>query len=485
VSSLDYLSARAAWEEARQNTRAVPPLDNRFEFNADGSFSIPVPVESPRAILQPLDSQHPIEVDMPRDLMFILVQEQGSLLDMSLVRPDDVILTPDNLPGNAGYTEDVSGGLVQTMYLVPEAMAGKWRVNLSGPTGSTEWGLFVIGNDPPPTFDESKLAAKVKADPTKVEVSWQLATIRPATIAIYADDGPATPSYTGVALVEGVTSQAGKTTVDLKLIPSGTYGLWIEADDGVNPPVRHYIPVGNGLFSVTVNHGGTFPTQWTADVELTPDLKNRSLLVEWQPLAHPDIDLYRLQLRYADPLEPAGEILRVTEIGLNTDGGGHQGIIDNIEPGQVYHVAIGGVDLDSGKVAWSQEVELATAQPDFLLAAGQTPVVLPACGVAVKLSISVTPTSNLAEPVLLGVRAEELPDGIYAHFDTEIVGEPGSVMLTLSASDSLPAGNYAIAVTGMSGYLQRELILNVSAAGSDGEECAQSGVLMLPVVVRP
>ncbi len=49
-------------------------------------------------------------------------------------------------------------------------------------------------------------------------------------------------SFTGEPLAEGLDAQSGMTTVDLKALPSGTYTLWIEADDGINPPIRHYLP---------------------------------------------------------------------------------------------------------------------------------------------------------------------------------------------------------------------------------------------------
>lgn len=498
LSSQDYLAARAIWEDVSQNIRSSAELDERFVFNSDGGLSIPVPVESPNTGGQNRDSQHPIPVSVERDLMFILVQPQGSPLDMTLTRPDGVILTPDNLPDDAGYAEALNGTDVQTMYLVPKAMAGQWLVNLDGPDSDPTWGLFVIGNEPPPAFDQSKLSAKVKANPTTVEVKWELATNHPAQIAVYANNGATelpftdssgaaatTDSFTGVSLAEGVDSQAGKVTVDLKLVPSGTYALWIEADDGINPPVRHYIPNGGDIFRVTVDHDGSFPSQWTADIKLTPDIKDGSLLVKWQPLGHPNVDQYRLRLRYADPQEPASDVIREIETGMNLDGGGNQGVIDNIEPGQVYRVAVGGVDLDSGDIAWSQEVTLETAQPDFLLSAGQQTVALPACGVAAKVTVTVTPSDNLPEPVLLGMLTAGLPDGIYGRFDTEVVGEPLAVTLTLGASDFLPAGKYPVTITGKSGNLERTLVINVTAAGSAGEDCERARMLLLPVVVRP
>ncbi len=115
---------------------------------------------------------------------------------MTLTRPDGVIITPDNLPDNAGYAEVVSDGTLQTMYLVPQAMPGQWLANLSGPVDDVNWGLFVIGNEPPPHFTESAFSATVGGGGNQLNVGWDLAANQPTTVAIYANREASTLRHT-------------------------------------------------------------------------------------------------------------------------------------------------------------------------------------------------------------------------------------------------------------------------------------------------
>lgn len=494
----DYLAARAIWEDVQQNRRTTADLDERFIFDAGGGVHVPVDVPAPRAAVLSRDSQHPVPVALQSDLLFILSQDIGSPWDMTLTRPDGVTLTPDNLPGDAGYTEEVTDGGIQTMYVVPQAMVGQWLVNLDGPPAEPNWGLFVLGVEPPPHFDESKFAAKVTADPAQVEVQWDLAANQPAKVAVYANDAATTLQYTsrsgaaeeidsfsGVPIATDLDPATGKATVDLRAVPSGTYALWIEADDGVNPPIRHYLPgSGDDVFRVTVDHSISFPQVWAVAPALQTDIKHGLLLAEWPRLDHPDVDLYRILIRYDDPVAGPDQV-RETETGVDAVDGVVRGQIDNIGPGMTYSVAIVAVDLDQNLSVTSQVVMLQTPQPDFIIEVAGQNVVVTACGAPVKVGIDVKPSDNLPEPIWLRADGAIMPDGIYATFPEEIVGETKKVFAELTTSAFIPAGEYAVPIVASSGTLERVIYIPVKVV-NDGEGCSTtgSGTLMLPVIIR-
>ncbi len=86
------------------------------------------------------------------------------------------------------------------------------------------------------------------------------------------------------------------------------------------------------MFTVAVDHSSSFPAQWTTTMEMTPDIKSGELLLRWQPLDHADVDLYRIRLSYADPLEPSTLIEREAEVGADSlIDGMVEGRIDNID----------------------------------------------------------------------------------------------------------------------------------------------------------
>lgn len=235
-----------------------------------------------------------------------------------------------------------------TTYSVDQALMNEnWKVKVTGDTDNVPYALTVEGPDSAPilgsvTVDASNLAA--------TKVSWQLTSdLNPTTVQIYVNpgaisdtftlsntNGPTTeviPLYEGELLAEfAVTNPAElggqlvTKVVDLSGLPSGTYHLWVRANDGINPPATSYAnapalmaatatatPYGfNAVWlskddynlvtefataaPIVINGATTFPTQWSATITPTLDAAANALDVAWQVNAHPDVDTYHLLL---------------------------------------------------------------------------------------------------------------------------------------------------------------------------------------------
>ena len=98
----------------------------------------------------------------------------------------------------------------------------------------------------------------------QANVSWRISSGEPATIvSVYANPGAITvtqvftnnngmtqtmelPHYSGELLKTNVLTPLDgatyTTSVSLNVLPSGNYHIWVEADDGNNPPTRAYAP---------------------------------------------------------------------------------------------------------------------------------------------------------------------------------------------------------------------------------------------------
>ncbi|MDQ3249501.1 MAG: DUF4397 domain-containing protein, partial [Chloroflexota bacterium] len=147
-----------------------------------------------------------------------------------------------------------------TYYSVDQAqMNEEWQMKLVGDTDNIDYELSVWGPDSPPILgtvvvDANNLAA--------TQVSWQLTSDnRPTRISVYANPGAISASVpvtkadgsvdTGeIPLFEGTLvaeyeitdlaelgGQLVTKVFDLSTLESGTYHLWVRADDGVNGPV--------------------------------------------------------------------------------------------------------------------------------------------------------------------------------------------------------------------------------------------------------
>ncbi len=457
---------------------------------------------------------------------FLSTDASSGGFDITLVQREDALYIPAYL----------------TYYSVDQAvMNEEWQMKVVGDTDNTFYQLSVQGPDSPPILgtvavDAGNLAA--------TQVSWQLTSDnRPTRISIFANPGaisaslPLTnadgsvdtqeiPLYEGLLLAEyeindlaELGGQLVTKQVDLNTLPSGTYHLWVRADDGVNPPVETYAavpsvmaagvqsvyganavwvtkddfnPLANlgGANAIVVDHSSDFPAAWDATISTEFDAATQSLYIEWQAQAHPDTDLYRL-LFGNTPLNPTQVITvgsSIQEIGAGgTATGDNVGFVtlENILPGVSYFLSIEGVDTETGRTVRSQEVEFSVAAAAFSLTSAQ-PTVNVAAGGKATVPVTLNASDALFFPnVWLSSNLGEAAAGITARFvdDVEGFNELNTASPTrqfeISVDSSVADGTYPITITGYNGDAKEALTIQV-VVGEGGT----ANQIFLPVVLR-
>jgi len=446
--------------------------------------------------------------------------------DVRIVQREDALYSP----------------IYYTTFSVDQALMGEsWKVKVTGDTTNTPFQLSVEGPDSPPILgtvavDATNLAA--------TQVSWQLTSdINPTKVQIYVNPGaisgaftvtgtnglPDTqtiPRYEGQLLAEyNVTSvaelggQLVTKVVDLSKLPSGTYHLWVRADDGINPPVTSYaaapaivaasadqsgygrnaVWLANTGYDMTaeyanaapivINGATTFPTQWTATITPTFVAAANVLDVEWRVNSHPDVDRYRLWFGHT-PLSPTEVITVGGALALLDANGNPTGQevgfirIADIRPNTPYFLSIEAIDSESGRTVRSQEVPFSIASAAFTLATQQPTVALDAGGSA-NVPVTLNASGALYFPnVWLSVDLGNAPPGITAGFTGDAEGFPGlnaaapTRTLAISVATEVPDGLYPIVISGYNGEVKTTLTVQVVV----GEGPANR--LYLPLVTR-
>jgi len=457
---------------------------------------------------------------------FLSTDFTSSSFDVTLIEREDARYTPAYL----------------TYYSVDQAqMNEEWQMKVVGDTDNVFYQLSVQGPDSPPILGSVSVDA---SNPAATQVSWQLTSDnRPTRISIYANPGnisasiPLTvngsveteeiPLYEGILLAEyeitELTQLGGQLVtkqLDLSTLPSGTYYLWVRADDGVNPPVETYVqtpsvmaagvqsvyganatwitkddfnPMASvgGTTAVVIDHSNDFPTTWTAAIEATFDAATRSLYVEWQSQSHPDTDLYRL-LFGNTPLNPTQVLTVGNSIEEIGDGGTATGdnvgfvTLEDIQPGVTYYISIEGVDTKTGRSVRSQEVEFSVAAAAFALTSAQ-PTVNVAAGSKATVPVTLSASEALFFPnVWLSTDLGATAPGITARFvdDVEGFNELNSANPTrqfeISVDGSVADGTYPIQITGYNGDAKEALTIQVVV----GEGGSANSQIFLPVVLR-
>ncbi|MFZ4656620.1 MAG: DUF4397 domain-containing protein [Caldilineaceae bacterium] len=429
----------------------------------------------------------------------------------------------------------------KTYYSIDQAQMNQaWQIKLVGDTDNTFYNLSVWGPDSPPVLGSVTVNG---TNPAAAQLSWQLTSDnRPTRISLYANGGAISASFPvtrengtvdtqAIPLFEGTLlaeyeitdlSELGGQLVtkvfDLNTLPSGTYHLWVRADDGVNPPVNTYaeapIIMAAGVQSVygvnavrvtqndfdplarlaaatpiVINHANDFPTTWTATINQTFDAATRSLYVEWQNNSHPDADLYRL-LFGNSPLNPTQVITvgnAIEEFGENGQATGNKvGFVtlQDIQPDVPYYISIEAVDTKRNRSVRSQEVMFTVASTPFTLSSAQATVTIPAGGKAT-VPVTLNAGSTLFFPnVWLSTDLGSAAAGITAGFvgDVEGFNELNAGLptrqLAISVDAEVSDGLYPIVISGYNGEVKTTLTLQVVV----GEGPANR--LYLPLVTR-
>lgn len=502
INSAEIQQARQTWQALQEGQLKGSGVDNRFTFEADGGVLITMPFIPPpptTPVLQTTDVISNYPVALQSDIIFAMIQPPNGQLSFTLIAPpNDQEISPNNLPANVNFNQTIGNTEIQSAYTVQQAAIGNWKVKISGDTANTPFFVTQMANTPPPVL--ANLSITSTGNPDQINVNWRLTAAKPDTrVNIYVNGGPVTTTVTytnpngtittgttnffaGNTLVKGLTSATNGSAqtypLNLKQLPSGSYSFWLEADDGTNAPVRGYLQQGSQVAKIIVNHSASFPTAWTTQINTTTDIKQGHMVIEWNFNTHPDVDSYQVHIRTTDPLSPTSEIIRLVEAGKIGQGSQGKTILDNVEPGQTYRISIGAEDLETSRIAWSQERIVATSQPDFILSTSANNLKVTAGGAPLAIPLNLELASDLPYPVQLAVDFDRLPDGLDLIFDDDIIVSTAQAIVFISATKNMPAGYYAAPILAKSGTLQHDLTLTIQVeTRHEG-----TGAVYLPII---
>jgi hypothetical protein len=413
VSSAQIQAARLAWAATRTN--AGPPSDPGLVFPSADVTDVRVPVAS------------------GKDLIFALAR-QGDVPTLTLITPGGITITPTARLANVSYNRTISGtlgmpgGQVQETYVVNGAEAGTWTARLSGSASSDSYQLVVLGNDVPPTFSDVHVA---QTGPLAADVAWRFADDTPqTTLSFWASVTPPTgQEHTGIMVAERVIQPGDGSlqhaSLDLSKLPSGTYYLYLQADDERNAPVRAYT-------TTPITIAQPWVATWEGQVRATPDY--RSLSLEWRPHPSPDVTGYRLALTTAGTTQviTVGNVLSTT--------------VSALSPGVTYSIALSAY-TENGRVAQAPPVTGTPTGAPFTLAVASQAIHLVA-GEQATIGLTLTTMLN-RYPEGVGLRTSPLSDGLTATFGTTMITPTiasAVTRVTITTSPTMPGGTYYIGV---------------------------------------
>lgn len=403
---------------------------------------------------------------------------------------------------------------IQEMYTITNASAGNWQMVASGTgqagsvDGQGNYLLQVIGSNPAPALSQVTVAATTA---NKANVSWRLTSEEPDTrVNIYISPGPIStsvvvsdtnnitstvqvPVYGGGLVAADISSAVDGTPqsyeIDLDVAESGSYYVWIEADDGRNEPTRAYArKPGAAAGLADVNERGEFiltqddletlavarpwETNWaTANISLTEAFGQ--VTVTWNAFNNPDVDRYQLQISGGDLDDPL-------EIDI---GDKREFIADGLTPGVEYDFQILAIDEDNNRTATSPVVKGTPATAPFNLSGPANLGTIAKAAATFELRLA-NPNSG-TYPTHIALSAENVPAGLAVSFskiDTPACGEVGvleadlfcpaagsgaRVTMTVTPNGLARSGEYTIVVRAVGGGVERSLNLPVTVQGGN------------------
>ena len=399
-------------------------------------------------------------VATPTDLMFVL-SGRGTVPTLSLIAPDGTVSTPATLAGGIEYVEAPVDGAIQRLYVVKQAAAGVWQAVIGA--GSEEYIFQALGASLPPTLSN---ASVVNTSLTSAQVSWQLsAPVITTTLDVFVTPGPITathtitdtsgnlkslevPVYSGEIFQQNVaTARNGSPSsldLDLSELPSGTYWVWLKADDQRNPAQQLYAPT-----PIMVAH--PWQATWTADIQDTDH--PRGVDLSWSRHPNPDVDYYSIEVS-----TKTGVVERIEAAELAYS-------IDNLTPGKSYSITLVGMDEATGRTSRSESLTIIATGSTFALAAAQTTASVVA-GQSFQVPLTIQAVSGaFSDQVRLS--ADTLPDGFNLSFDTPenmitptLNGTAATAYITTTAS--MVGGTYQVAIEAQGEGIHDAVVVNVT-----------------------
>jgi len=418
-----------------------------------------------------------VPVTRTNDVIFALTR-QGSGPTLTLVMPDGKPVSPSTLPASVQYSSTVSGTETQETYIVSAADVGNWKARLNGSAFAKAYVFSAIGNTPAPVVSS---LSTIRTSADGADMKWNVNASAPITMSVFANNAAAIttthvitqngkqsnlalPNYSGGALVTGLRtltgSSAQSTKLDTTQLRSGSYRVWVEADDGRNPPARSYSPD-----TLTVDHSATWPNTWAAKIKAQTGY--RTVDLTWEALPHTDVTGYMVQIDF-----PNG-VTQVISTGTFLSA-----TLTSLDPGVSYGVNVVALDEVGGHKVTSQRIEVVPSTAPFEVSVGGA--------VSVDAGNSAIATVTLSTdldpyPEQVSLSTGTLPDGIGVDLDSVITPVKGGIkaQVIINASSSLASGSYTVPLIATGGGVVRVVNLsvqvNAAALNIDAPTSVQMG----------
>lgn len=365
-------------------------------------------------------------ITQPSELIFSLVRGEANPT-LRLIEPDGASISPDQLPDNVSYEEveiepedpeELPGA--QILFTVADAQPGEWLAVLEGePVEADSYFFEVIGHPDKPVVEAGNEPV-VGSTANTATVSWRIRSNSPETyVIIYANPGPITQTvhgsagdsakevfelYDGYVLAEDIKAltngELQSYEVDADFLPSGTYHIWIEVDDGVNDPVELYLPQ-----PLVIGHADDFAKKWEPTIVIEPGYDEA--YIQWSHHPSPDVTHYEVYLSDQSGKATPEQALVVFPVGYDNDF--HLVGLDGEEPlylaigafGDAAAAADGRLVAGAQRFALSPEFKVEAKKAVFALTPSTTAVTLTKNGSAnVTLNLS-SDLSDFPEEVFL------------------------------------------------------------------------------------
>jgi hypothetical protein len=387
-------------------------------------------------------------------------QEMARVADVPLVAGSNTTL---HLVGDAGqlkvgYTEEVVlARQTLAMYDITDTPTGQWQVVLHGDTFTdADYELEVEGQRPVPEITDMTLDTSVRPP----VLTWRLNSAIPDTeVNIYFQEDPISEgfkgrTYTGTLIApllpqrqvdvcpydpQWTDGTLQSVALPYSNLPTGTYYLYLEADDGATRPAR--VSWSEPLV-VTHTWTATWEAGWVVD---QPEYGTLNLA--WNK--HPNPDGVRYTLLYQTPVNTATNAIPI-------DYDTYELYMEELVPGQQLTFTLEVSDADGERASFSEPLPVTIPGAAFTLSPTvETLTVVAGQTFTTDLLLG---TDFLTHPTTIGVyKGVGHPDlNVMLVEDTYLPTITGTrIPVTFTVADHLPTGVYTASVLGYGGAESR------------------------------
>jgi hypothetical protein len=231
---------------------------------------------------------------------------------LSLVRPDAVVITPSNA---ASHGVVISDTLQYRLYGVQNPMPGIWQAKISNATSNDNYHVLFLANKQPPTiqFQAPTTTQTLSSNENPYTIRWTPPSNLPSGVdlrvslyyTVTAGTALTTTQQYGGVIRENLPISQGQYDWDLSYLAKGTYHVYARVYSGqagnsaIQPKPTNFgtdqVPgyqkvIAPGTIVLDDQTGPSIPNPWT--VTLTP--LNDAFLACWKPLAAHDLSGYTI-----------------------------------------------------------------------------------------------------------------------------------------------------------------------------------------------